>query len=328
VLRDIDLDLYRGEKICLVGVNGAGKTTLTRLIAQELTPQRGSVQVGERVTIGYYAQHQVDALNLDATVYAEVLSTVADSQAPRVRDVLGMFQLSGDAIYKKISVLSGGEKARVSLTKILLSPVNFLIMDEPTNHLDKVSKEALEHALMHYDGTLLLISHDRYFLDKIVSRVVELKNTHITEYLGNYTDYLQKRGEEIRNEELGIKNQEIQNRKQKTENGGQDGSQSSGKKTKEQRRLEAEARQTISKDRNRVKQTIESLEVQIERCESKKEELEFLMALPETYQDSEKVVVVQKEYAALKKDLEESYHRWEAAQLALEEIVNRIEGKI
>ena len=193
-------------------------------------------------------------------------------------------------------------------------------MDEPTNHLDKVSKEALEHALMHYDGTLLLISHDRYFLDKIVSRVVELKETKMTEYLGNYTDYLQKREEE--------------DRRQKTEDKGTPTYEAttyeavSGKKTKDQRRLEAEARQTISKDRNRVKQTIESLEVQIERWESKKEELEFLMALPETYQDSEKVVVLQKEYATLKKDLEESYHRWEKAQLELEEIVSRMEGKI
>jgi ATP-binding cassette subfamily F protein 3 len=318
VLQNINLSLYRGEKIALVGVNGAGKTTLTRLIAKEFIPQLGTIQIGERVTTGYYAQHQVDALNLDATVYDEVVMTAADRQVPRVRDVLGMFQFSGDTIYKKIRVLSGGEKARVSLTKILLSPVNFLMMDEPTNHLDAISKEALEHALMYYDGTLILISHDRYFLDKIVSRVVEIKDQHLIEYPGNYTDYLQKReAEEIRS-------WETEDRRQKAESSKQLTSQLLGRKTQEQKRLEAEARQAISKDRNRLKQEIASLEEQITQWELKKEELEFIMALPETYQDSEKAVLLQKEYANLKKDLEEYYHRWEKAQLELEEVVSRI----
>ncbi|MBD3308409.1 ATP-binding cassette domain-containing protein [candidate division KSB3 bacterium] len=313
VLEHIDLSVYRGEKLALVGVNGAGKTTLTRLIAGELTPQRGSLKIGERVSIGYYAQHQVDALNLEATVYEEVMATAADSQVPHVRDVLGMFQFRGDDIYKPIEVLSGGEKARVSLTKILLSPVNFLIMDEPTNHLDVISKDALEHALMHYDGTLILISHDRYFLDKLVHRVIELDRKQITEYAGNYSYYLQKRDAEP---EFSVRRDEEKPR------AGADGSVA--KKSKEQKRLEAEARQSISKDRNRLTKTIASLEQQIERWETKKEELEFSLSLPETYDDSDRIIDLQKEYASLTKTLEEHYHRWEAAQLELEALVSQV----
>lgn len=312
VLQNINLSLYRSEKIALVGVNGAGKTTLTRLIAKELTPQLGSIKIGERVKAGYYAQHQVDALNLEATVYDEVMATAAASQRPRVRDVLGMFQFRGDDIYKKIGVLSGGEKARVSLTKILLSPVNFLIMDEPTNHLDMMSKEALEHALMSYDGVLILISHDRYFLDKIVSRVVELDKKHLLEYTGNYSYYLQKRDAEPEFISLA------QEKSEKAQGS------ASAKKTKEQKRLEAQARQAISKDRNRLKKKISSLEKDIERWESRKEEIEFEMALPETYEDGERVVILQKEYAGLKNDLEDLYRRWEKTQLKLEELESQV----
>ena len=309
VLQDIYFALYRGEKIAMVGVNGVGKTTLTRLIAKELAPQQGTIALGERVTLGYYAQHQVEALNLESIVYDEVLSTAADGHRPRVRDILGLFQFRGDDIYKKIEVLSGGEKARVSLTKILLSPVNFLIMDEPTNHLDAISKEALEHALMHYDGTLILISHDRYFLDKIVSRVVELKDKHMTEYAGNYSYYLQKRD---------VEPEFVSHVKEKSK------VLSDAKKTKEQKRLEAEARQTISKERKRLRKTVNSVERQVEKCEARKEKLEFEMALPETYEDSGKVVVLQKEYANLKKELEDLYRQWEEAQLELEELVSQL----
>ncbi len=308
VLKDIQLGLYRGEKIAMVGVNGAGKTTLTRLIAKELLPQKGSVSIGERVKIGYYAQHQIEALNLDATVYDEVWSTAADSHRPRVRDILGMFQFRGDDIYKKIGVLSGGEKARVSLTKILLSPVNFLMMDEPTNHLDMMSKAALEHALMNYDGTLVLISHDRYFLDKIVSRVVELKEQHLTEYAGNYSYYLQKRD---------AVPEFVSHVTQKPT------VVSTVKKSKEQKRLDAEARQAISKERKRLTKAVTSLEKEIEQRESRIHELEFQMALPETYDNKEKVVDVQKEHALSKKELEDSYRRWEEAQFELEELLSQ-----
>lgn len=306
VLHNSSLHLYRGEKVAMVGVNGAGKTTLTRLIAKELTPQEGAVTVGERVKIGYYAQHQVEALNLNATVYDEVFSTAADSHRPRVRDILGMFQFSGDDVYKKVGVLSGGEKARVSLTKILLSPVNFLIMDEPTNHLDVMSKEALEQALTNYDGTLILISHDRYFLDKIVGRVIELKEKRLSEFAGNYSYYLQKRDAEP---DVFAPHHATQHPVVVA---------SDGRKSKEQKRSDAETRQAGSKERNRLKRAVSDAEKQIEKGEARKHQIELDMSNPLTYADKEKIVLLQREYATLKKELEDAYRRWEEAQFELE----------
>ena len=317
VLEEMDLSLYRGQKIAMVGVNGAGKTTLTRLVAEELIPQQGSVAVGERVKLGYYAQHQVETLNLDSTVYDEIFNSAADNQRPRVRDVLGMFQFRGDDIYKRIGVLSGGEKARVSLTKILLSPVNFLIMDEPTNHLDVMSKDALEHALMHYDGTLILISHDRYFLDKIVSRVVELKDHHMIDYTGNYSDYLRRRDLAGAS---GYKLATLHDTADKSQK--QNGGKAAPpiKKTKEQKRREAEARQAVSKERNRLNRLIKKSEADIEGHETRKADLEFQLSLPETYEDGERVAEIQRFYADVKITLEGDYRKWEEAQLELEEL--------
>lgn len=323
VLKKINLNIYREDRVCLIGVNGAGKTTLTRLITGQLLPQEGAVQVGPKTLIGYYAQHQVDTLDLEATAYEEIASTVAPSLVPRIRDVLGIFQFRGDDVFKKIKVLSGGEKARVSLAKILLSPVNFLIMDEPTNHLDKTSREALEQALTHYDGTLLLISHDRYFLDKLVNRVWELNNGHITEYDGNYSYYLEKR--DIVNKINKEKDTGV-SAEQETTVSQTETASSSFKKTKEQKRLEAEARQAISKDLNRLKKEVADCEDKINKLETAKKDLEFKMAQPETYQDGRLAVSLQKEYSAVKKDLQMITGKWEEAQIALDELANSLKN--
>ncbi len=240
VLQDISLEMYRGEKIALVGVNGAGKTTLTRLMSQELSAERGFLKIGQRVHVGYYAQHQIEVLNLERTIIQEVASSAAPSFQPKLRDILGLFQFSNDDIDKRIGVLSGGEKARVSLAKILLSPSNFLIMDEPTNHLDLASREALEQALIDYDGTLLLISHDRYFLDKLVNRVIEIKDGHLKEYAGNYSRYLDKKEQERLKENLETAVLE----KRKPDTG--------LRKSKEVKQREAATRQAISKERNQL----------------------------------------------------------------------------
>jgi len=308
VLQDISLQLYRGEKLALVGVNGAGKTTLTRLIFGQLAPQQGSLKIGERTSIGYYAQHQVDTLNLDATAFEEVAGASAKAYETKVRDVLGMFQFTGDEVYKPIRVLSGGEKARVSLAKILVSPVNFLIMDEPTNHLDLASKEALENALLHYDGTLLLISHDRYFLDKLVHRVIEIRDKQLYEYAGNYSYYLQRREQEA---EEAVESEEK-------------APLSLGKKSKEQKRQEAEARQAISKERNRLQEEIKACEKQILALEKQKAEIEALMAVPDTYRDGELAASVQRDYRKVKEDLEALVAKWEKAQIAYEELLEAI----
>ena len=322
VFKNIDLNIYRGDKVCLVGPNGAGKTTLTRLIVRQLQPREGMIQTGERTFTGYYAQHQVDTLDLDNTVYDEVASTVAAGLVPKIRDFLGIFQFSGDDVYKKIKVLSGGEKARVSLAKILISPVNFLIMDEPTNHLDKFAREALERALVQYNGTLLLISHDRYFLDKIVNRTIEIRSGSILEYDGNYSYYLQKRGS-VRVLQP-VSTVEAASPLAAREESLKPSPAPGGKKTKEQKKLEAEARQAVSKERNRLQREAAALEEQIDQLEKRKQELETQMALPDTYNDSELAVRLQKEYAAVNKELNRCNLCWEQASNQLEEIIRSI----
>lgn len=308
VLKDINMVLYRGEKAALVGVNGAGKTTLTKLLAQELSPSAGKIEIGERVAIGYYAQHQIDALNLNNTIEKEVMDAADEQYRTRVRDVLGMFQLSGDNIQKQIRVLSGGEKARVSLAKILVSPVNFLIMDEPTNHLDLRSKQALERALRDYDGTLLLISHDRYFLDKLVSRVYELHNGTMIGYEGNYSDYLNKR--QIRTGSSVVT-------EKKTDFGDK-------VSRKEQKRLEAEARQQISNQRKLITDRISKTEQIIERMESEKQEIELAMSDPGFYKDEQKAAESGKRYQELQKQLPELYSSWETDSQELEQLLKNL----
>ncbi len=309
VLSDLNLDLYRGEKIALVGDNGAGKTTLTKLIVDQLEPEQGSIEIGKRVSIGYYAQHQVDSLDVHSTIYDEVSNTVANSQIPHVRNILGLFGLKGNDVFKKIAVLSGGEKARVSLAKILLSPVNFLIMDEPTNHLDIRSREALERALLQYDGTLILISHDRYFLDKIVHKVIELKNGRLASFEGNYTDYLnKKRHQAVIVQQPGYD----------VEKG--------GKKSRDDKRKQAEARQAISKKRNELQNVIDTSERFIEKLENRKDEVESLLANPDSYKDGDSAATLTKEYHQIKQSLEENYAAWERAQHELETLLAQLEA--
>ncbi|MFC2167941.1 ATP-binding cassette domain-containing protein [Acidobacteriota bacterium] len=309
VLENLNFHVSRGEKVALVGVNGAGKTTLTKLITGQLFPQKGCVDLGKRVQIGYYAQHRISDLDLESTVYDEVLKTAADKHIPRIREVLGVFLMSGDDVTKKIKVLSGGEKARVSLAKIILSPVNFLIMDEPTNHLDMPSVEALESALDTYKGTLLMISHDRYFLDKLVHRVAEVKNRTLEVYTGNYSYFLEKRNYELESKK---QTKDIVSLKPVS------------RKTKEQKRAEAESRQAVSKKRNQLQKEADLLEFKINKLEAEKNEMELLLANPETYKDSSSSVALQKDYASVKKELDKSYESWESVRLELEDLLNQL----
>jgi len=310
VLQDINLDVYRGEKIALVGVNGAGKTTLTRLISGELQAQRGQLVLGERVHVSYYAQHQIDTLNLNKTIMEEVAATAAESFRDKLRDILGVFQFSGDDTQKTVGVLSGGEKARVSLAKIILSPCNFLIMDEPTNHLDLASKEALEQALQDYDGTLLLISHDRYFLDKLVSRVIEIDGGRLREYAGNYSFYLNRKTEQAA---LAANAADPQ-----------DSQASAQKKNKEQKRKEAEARNAISKERRRLQKAIDELENAIEHLEQQKAQTEQALADPAVYQNPQQAAEMNKTYRQIQEELEAKEVLWEQAHLELEELLAKL----
>ena len=319
ILKDLNIHISRGEKAALVGVNGAGKTTLTKLIAEQLIPSRGKLVLGQRTRIGYYAQHQIEALDLSATVYEEVAASVATGLVPRIRDVLGIFQFTGDDVNKPVGVLSGGEKARVSLAKILLSSANFLLMDEPTTHLDIAAREALEDALSGYNGTLLLISHDRYFLDKIVGRVIELKDRKVTGYYGNYSYYMEKRKEgqgEVENEPGGC----LSSDEEKEEI-----ILSASRKARKRKRLEAEARQLVSRERNRLQKRVDDVEKEIEGLEHRKRELEKAFAAPETFASGGKEIGrLHIEFSELKIRLEELYSQWEEARFQLEKLLEGI----
>ncbi len=306
VLQELNLDLQRGEKVCLVGVNGAGKTTLTKLLAGQLQPQKGRIKIGERVIMGYYAQHQSEALDLEASVYQEVAATAADCHVPRIRDILGLFQFHGEDIRKKTGVLSGGEKARVSLTRILLSPVNFLVMDEPTNHLDKTARAALEEALGRYNGTLLLISHDRYLLDKLVSRVLELKDGRLTEYLGNYSEYLARRRQECPDIAETVFSAPAVEKPPP------------GRKNREQKKREAEARQLLNQELQRLRKVTSGLEDKIAALELERKKMEDLLSDAATYRDSGRAVTLQKDYSVLRRELEQAESDWEKSQTELE----------
>jgi ATP-binding cassette subfamily F protein 3 len=314
VLKNLDLYISRGDKIALVGENGAGKTTFTKLISNELNAASGELTIGEKVILGYYAQHQIDALNMDGTIYQEVESAASPLYRTKLRDILGVFRFSGNDVEKQIKVLSGGEKARVSLAKILLSPCNFLIMDEPTNHLDLASKQALEKALNDYNGTMILISHDRYFLDKLVNRVIEIKDGTLKEYIGNYSEYLAKKEE---NKELD--SSEKITIKESTEEKPQ-----GTRKSKEQKRKEAQARQAISKERSVLQKRIEFIEQELEKIEAQKVEKETKMAEPETYSQPELIKKIKKEYDTLDLRIEEYESEWEELQIKYEDLLQQL----
>jgi len=313
LFENLSLELYRGDRIALIGANGTGKTTIARIVAGQLFPQQGGLRWGEKVSIGYYAQHQTEVLDLAKTVQEEVYSTAADIYRTEVRNILGVFRFSGDEVMKKIAVLSGGEKARVCLAKILLSPVNFLIMDEPTNHLDLVSKEALEKALEKYDGTLLIISHDRYFLDKLVNTVVEIKDGILHTYAGNYSYYLDK----SENPDVAIQVNEKITLAVDT----------AMLSRKEQKRLEAEARQKISSVRNGLNSSIKQLEREIEQMETAKKEIEGLMGDPLFYKNQETAADKARYYQELNSKLPEAYKAWEKLNADLDIILKDLPGK-
>jgi ATP-binding cassette subfamily F protein 3 len=193
VIDDVDLSIYRGEKVALVGVNGAGKTTLMRILAGRDKDAEGEVKYGGNVELAYFAQYDKEDLHPSNTVLGEFQSSAPLSISGASRAILGAFLFSGDDVEKKISVLSGGERTRLRLAKMLCGKANLLMLDEPTNHLDVGSRLTLENALRQYDGAVVLVSHDRYFLDNVVTRVIEVKDGKLTSYQGNYTEYLAMR---------------------------------------------------------------------------------------------------------------------------------------
>ncbi len=302
VLKDVDFELERGEKIGLVGVNGAGKSTLARIIRGTEEIQKGQRKLGFQVELEYYSQHQADSLDPKNDVLGTMDNVAKGDIRKQLRTILGSFLFRGDDVFKPVQVLSGGEKSRLALATMLLKSSNFLILDEPTNHLDMNSKRVLMEALHSYTGTILIISHDREFLDGIVTKIIEVKDKNIKTYLGNCSYYLLKKEEE-RDAAAGI----VKSNKQA------DKSTANGvpaKKTKEQKRAEAEARNKLYSVAKPVKDKIHNIEKSIKVNEEKIKEIETLMASDGFFNDAAKAKKTTAELKAAKDTINGLYHDW------------------
>ena len=267
VLNDINLLIPRGEKIAFVGRNGEGKSTLAKIICGVLD-HTGEVKLGHEVKIGYYAQNQQDMLDPEKTVFETLDDVATGDMRVKVKSLLGAFLFSGETIDKKVKVLSGGEKARLSLAKMLLFPTNLLVLDEPTNHLDMLSKDILKSALIQFDGTLIVVSHDRDFLQGLTTKVYEFRKPHIKEYIGDIYDFL---------EEKRLKELDDLNKKQKV--------QQEAKSVVSQNKIDYEAKKVEEREKRRLEKEIKKLEEQIDALEKELADLDEIMADPTAHPD-------------------------------------------
>ena len=290
VSNDISFKLKRGDSIALVGPNGIGKSTLLKTIMNKLSPLKGDIQYGTNVMIGYYDQQQAE-LTSNKRVLNELWDEYPLKPEKDIRTVLGNFLFSGDDVLKIVSTLSGGEKARLALAKLMMQKANLLILDEPTNHLDLDSKEILENALLDYPGTILFVSHDRYFINRIASKVVEMEKDGATEYLGDYDYFVEKKLEQAELKALAENTQSSVNSVKQEKN--------SYQQDKEAKKLE----------RQRLRR-IEEIEGKIEELEQSIEKNEQLLCEPEIFQDHEKSLEILQENEQIKSDLEKLMEEW------------------
>ncbi len=286
VFKNVYMSIYKGERVGIIGPNGIGKSTLLKVLANKLEHFEGTVTLGHYVNIGYYDQEQT-SLDNESTVIDEIWDYNPDSNYYDIRTMLAQFLFNGDDMYKIVGDLSGGEKGRLSLLKLMTSNANFLLMDEPTNHLDIDSKEVLEDSLLNYDGTILVVSHDRYFLNKVVDKIYDMSADGVFQYLGNYDYYLQKKAElEEKDEEVTVS------------------------KTKTQINAEKKKERESIRDRQQRDRTIKSLEEQIEMHENKISELEHELCQPSTYNDKVLIIDLNEKLNIYKNELEDLYTRW------------------
>ena len=288
LFKNINFNIYRGEKVALIGANGIGKSTLFKIIMNEIIPLTGTTKLGANVHVDYFHQEQ-KTLNLDNTIIDEIWNDHPSLNQTTLRNMLGSFLFEDEEVFKKISTLSGGERARVAILKLILSNSNFLLLDEPTNHLDIDSKEVLEEALLNYTGTLFTISHDRYFLNTVVDKILVLDSDGITEYLGNYNYYMDKK-----KQTLEMNSMETTEEKTKTQ------LKDEKRKEREQRELEKKARVK----RQNIEKEIEEIELEIE-------EFNVLMCKEEIYSNPEKSKEVSQNKTSLEDRLNNLYEEWE-----------------
>ena len=303
VFHDVDLTIKRGEKVAFVGKNGEGKSTLVKCIMGEI-PFEGNLKLGHNVQIGYFAQNQAQLLDGELTVFDTIDRVAKGDIRLKIRDILGAFMFGGEASEKKVMVLSGGERSRLAMIKLLLEPVNFLILDEPTNHLDMRSKDVLKDAIRDFDGTVVVVSHDREFLDGLVSKVYEFGGGLVKEHLGGIYDFLQR------------KNIESLNDLQKPSLSTSSTMVSSvEEKTGASNRLSYEQQKEQQKKVRRLEKAVEQCEARIGELEAAVKMLEDQLATPEGVAD----VSIYERHGALKKQLDEAVNAWEEASLELEE---------
>ena len=301
--------LQRGEHVALIGDNGSGKTTLLKILNGLIQADEGEFRLGSKVKIAYYDQEHA-VLHMEKTLFEEIQDTYPDMNNTKVRNVLAAFLFTGDDVYKRIQDLSGGEQGRVSLAKLMLSDANFLILDEPTNHLDIQGKEVLEEAIRNYEGTVLYVSHDRYFINKTATRIIELFSNRFDNYIGNYDYYIEKK------EDVRAYGDSLQKEKMPLE--AIDSEEAQRLEEKESKRLDWENQKELSAKRRKWQNALQKAEEKIAKLEERKEEL--TASMEEVGSDVGRLMEIHREQEAIDKELEEQYAIWEESSLELENL--------
>ena len=301
--------LQKGEHVALIGDNGTGKTTLLKILNGLVQADEGEFRLGSKVKIAYYDQEHA-VLNMEKTLFDEIQDSYPDMNNTKVRNVLAAFLFTGDDVYKRIQDLSGGEQGRVSLAKLMLSDANFLILDEPTNHLDIQGKEVLEEAIRNYEGTVLYVSHDRYFINKTATRIIELFSNRFDNYIGNYDYYIEKK------EDVRAYGDSLQKDKEPLE--AIDPEEAQRLEEKESKRLDWENQKELSAKRRKWQNALQKAEEKIAKLEERKEEL--TASMEEVGSDVGRLMEIHREQEAIEKELEEQFAIWEESSLELENL--------